>query len=75
MLPSTLGRAMDGPQIVGLALVAAGVLDAAMIPVFRTRVPDERRRAILTVAFAASAASMVLLGTLFLTGFLGAAKA
>lgn len=66
---------MEGPQIVGIALVAAGIFDAAMIPFFRTRVPDERRRGILTIAFSVSAASMVLLGTLFLTGFLGAAKA
>jgi hypothetical protein len=66
---------MDGPQFVGLVLVAAGILDAALIPFFRTRLPDERRRTILTVAFAASASLMVLLGVLFLTGFLGAAKA
>ena len=65
---------MDGPQIVGLSLVVAGIFEAAMIPLFRTRVPDERRRTVLTVAFASSSALMVLLGTLFLTGFLGVAR-
>lgn len=61
---------MESHVVIGAVLVLAGIVDASMIPVLRRRTPDPSQAAILTGVLASSAGGMILLGILFLTGFL-----
>ena len=57
---------MQTNQIVGLALLFVGILDAVLGAVVSSRAVDERQRRILRIAFATSAAIALAAGVVFL---------
>jgi hypothetical protein len=61
---------MESHQIVGIAILGAGVMDVVMLPLLRKRMTDERQRNIVTIAMLSGAAMMITLGALFLTGLI-----
>jgi uncharacterized membrane protein YfcA len=62
---------MASSQIVGLALVVAGILDAVVGMILAQRVVEESKRRIFATSLAVSAAAMVGLGVAFLAGAVG----
>ncbi len=58
---------MENHQIVGIAILGAGVMDVILLPLMRKRITDERQRNIVTIAMLSGACMMISLGTLFLT--------
>lgn len=61
---------MEGHQIVGIALVFAGVMDAVMVPLMRKRITDERQRGIVTMALLSGAFMMCGVGAMILAGLI-----
>lgn len=57
-------------QVIGLVVVALGIVDASMSMWIPNRVADERQRTVLRYALISSGVMMVMVGALLFTGVL-----
>lgn len=63
---------MPNHQVIGLVLIATGVIDALLSLWMPNRLPDERQRAIVRLALVCSGVVVAALGALFFVGAVGA---